>query len=204
MRIFSKYEMRGDFVQPLSIVRIREIASNVRNELMLPLVPKNMWKLLDTLSVKYGVTYDIVDDSEMPSYRAEACCIPEQAQIFLPLKAVEDIDYGNRRVLFTIMHELGHFILGHRKSFARSKPEPAAFLDSEWQADQFAAEILMPADVIVQEGLHDTAQIKERFCVSESAASKRRSMLINEGLIDTRKEVGHVPRAQKTKPLCMR
>ena len=204
MRSYSTYKMRGDFVQPLSIRAIRNTAIRVRNELKLPLLPSNMWGLLDTLSVRYGINYDIVNDNEMPSFCAEACCIPEQAQIFIPQKAVKAIDAGDRRMMFTIMHELGHFILAHRKSFARSRPKPAVFVDSEWQADQFAAEILMPANVIADEQLYDTEQIKKRFSVSHSAAEERRKRLVNEGLIDTRKEVGYVPRAQKTKPLFMR
>lgn len=201
---FSPYKMRGDFVQPLSILAIRNIADKVRSELKVSLLPSNMWALLDTLSVRYGIHFDVVENNEMPSFCAEACCIPERAQIFLPQKSVEAIDRSDRRMMFTIMHELGHFVLAHRKSFARSRPKPAAFIDSEWQADQFAAEILMPADLIVAEQLYDTAQIRERFSVSHFAAEERRKRLINEGVLETRKEVVCVPRAQKTKPLFMR
>jgi Zn-dependent peptidase ImmA (M78 family) len=91
----------------------------------------------------------------------------------------EDVYYaatdGDRRAQFTLAHEVGHLVLhaGLDKSvsFARSSTEHKIYEDSEWQADTFAAEFLMPYEIAIQ--CNDPVEISERFEVSQSAGETR-------------------------------
>lgn len=183
MSAFQPYRMRGDVVAPRKIVDIRSSANETRKLLNIEVGDTDTWNLLDRLSVHYGVDYDVVEDHQMPHHHAEACCIPSQAIIYLPHKSVRSIDRGDSRVRFTVHHEIGHFVLGHTKSYARSNVAPAAYIDSEWQADRFAAEFLMPLEVILSERLFTVMKVKQRFQVSLEAASNRLSSLRREGKI---------------------
>ena len=178
MAVYRPYKMRGDVVSPRKISDIRTIANKTRDILGLQVGDTNTWHLLDKLSAHYGVHYDVIEDHQMPHHHAEACCIPDQAMIYLPEKSVSAIDRGDPRVRFTVHHEIGHFVLGHTKSYARSNHVPAAYIDSEWQADRFAAEFLMPYDVIVAEQLRTPAQVRQRCGVSLEAASYRLNSIL--------------------------
>ena len=81
----------------------------------------------------------------------------------------------NPRDIFTLFHELGHFFLGHKRTYTRDELKAHLFSeDSEWQANQFAAEILMPQAVIKSKKLNSPEAIKNEFkVVSDEAASWR-------------------------------
>ena len=80
---------------------------------------------------------------------------------------------------FTLAHEFGHMVLhnsevqGFPRAISReSNHKP--FRDSEWQADAFAAELMMPAERA--RGL-SAEEIARRFGVSLQAARIRESVL---------------------------
>jgi hypothetical protein len=102
---------------------------------------------------EYGIVYDVVDASDLPR-GIEACCLPEQRLISLSAETYQKACGDDPRARFTIIHELGHILLAHTRTFHRDSNETiAAFEDSEWQANQFAAEFLMPLDHMAQEML---------------------------------------------------
>jgi len=83
------------------------------------------------------------------------------------------------RQRFTIAHELGHFVLGHGTS-PRDYPTSFNAGTSDWrerQANQFAAEILMPADTVrnvVMRGYASTVEeLASMFGVSTLAMGYR-------------------------------
>jgi Zn-dependent peptidase ImmA (M78 family) len=82
---------------------------------------------------------------------------------------------GDLRAQFTLAHELGHLILhtGIDKyaSFARSGVDHKIYEDSEWQADTFASEFLMPFDEAIK--CKSANEIFNRFGVSITAAEVR-------------------------------
>jgi hypothetical protein len=102
--------------------------------------------------------------------------------------ALESIGDGHRIVLrgasperrrrFTIAHEIGHFVLHpHRVAPQRGGSQGnAAWQLQEREADQFAAEILMPEDLVreavLSHGL-DVERLADRFDVSRSAMQAR-------------------------------
>ncbi|MCE2004070.1 ImmA/IrrE family metallo-endopeptidase [Enterobacter asburiae] len=84
-----------------------------------------------------------------------------------------------KRQRFTIAHELGHFILGHGHAFRDpSSHFSMSYYDPrEVDANQFAAEILMPemaVQVLVkQRKIEDVAELARIFDVSVNAMSYR-------------------------------
>lgn len=89
---------------------------------------------------------------------------------------------GDGRARFTIMHEIGHFILHSTPRIALCRLENGeklpAYEDPEWQANTFAAECLMDIDVV--RGM-DFLQISEVCGVTWSAAQTRVNKLNGGG-----------------------
>jgi hypothetical protein len=84
---------------------------------------------------------------------------------------------SERRRRFTIAHEIGHFVLHPRRlAPQRNGGGNMAWQEQEREADQFAAELLMP-EVLVREAvsLHgpDTGRLADRFEVSRQAMLTR-------------------------------
>lgn len=180
------YQLRGYVVNPISINDIRSKAVVVRDALGLGNDAIDLEGFLERLS-SYGVTIDVVDDLDMPgfSFHSEACCIPETATIYLTELTYDKACSNDPRTRFTIFHELGHLILGHSRELHRKDipKDMKPFMDSEWQADQFAAEMTMPLDVILELKLFDIELIRRQFGVSEPAARRRYEQLRSKGLI---------------------
>ena len=86
---------------------------------------------------------------------------------------------GNGRDLFTIAHEVGHVLLHSEQNIqqlARTNKETIKpYENPEWQADTFAAELLMPASMITEDDTVFT--VARRFGVSYSAARIRLNKL---------------------------
>lgn len=180
------YQLRGYIVSPISIDQIRTKAMIVRDALGLGNDAIDLEVFLERLS-SYGITIDVVDDVDMPgfSFHSEACCIPETATIYLTELTYEKACSNDPRTRFTIFHELGHLILGHSRELHRGNvpKDIKPYVDSEWQADQFSAEMTMPLNVILELKLFDSELIRRQFGVSEPAARRRYEQLKNKRLI---------------------
>ncbi len=167
------------------VAEIRVSANNVRQILDIGDAPQDIdiGLLLDRLSVKYGITYDVLDPEEMPYEDVEACWDPESVTMHIRSDVFEKACWDDPRARFTIMHELGHGLLGHRRTINRSSVEraPKVYEDSEWQANQFAAELLMPLDVIRDRELNTATKIERHFRVSSQAAMLRAKQLEKRG-----------------------
>ncbi len=103
------------------------------------------------------------------------------------------------RARFTAAHEIGHAVL-HAQQMSQLSKESLevslfrrgsipAFLDPEWQADEFAANVLMPASVVerLSTGVRVHARLVAAICrtmaVSRSAAKTRLHKLEKAGLM---------------------
>ncbi|SFM56017.1 ImmA/IrrE family metallo-endopeptidase [Nitrosomonas communis] len=187
----TEYKLRGYLVNPLGVNKIREVATHARDILRLTEKPVDMGDFLESL-VRFDIVIDIIDELDMPGLlsHSEACCIPERRTIYLTNETYERSCENDPRSRFTIFHELGHFFLMHNRKFHRDnnfqKIKPKHYLDSEWQADQFAAETLMPLKTIISERLFAPRMIQERFGVSARAAEKRLRQLKERGDIKSR------------------
>lgn len=167
------------------VAEIRISANNVRRILEIGDTPQDIdvGRLLDRLSVKYSITYDVLEPDEMPHEDVEACWDPESMTMHVRSDVFEKACRGDPRARFTIMHELGHGLLGHRRTINRSGADrqPKVYEDSEWQANQFAAELLMPLDVIRSQRLNSATMIERHFRVSYQAAALRAKQLEKRG-----------------------
>lgn len=175
--------LRGFKVPRATVHQIRKIAETLRLTLQGQNF-KSMEDFLDKLinDMKLLIVPD--NSSELPG-EVEAGYDPVSHCIML-----RDSDYmalcnGARgRCRFTFWHEFGHFILNHKRVIGRSVADELPHHyeeDSEWQANTFAAEFLMPFSVIQREGLTTPEQIMHRFNVSMAAAAVRLKAIKEKG-----------------------
>ena len=68
----------------------------------------------------------------------------------------------NKRIRFSLMHELGHYILGHKEES----------IENEQEADYFASYILAPRIAIIRTGCRTADDIHDQFEVSYAAANR--------------------------------
>jgi predicted transcriptional regulator len=89
---------------------------------------------------------------------------------------------SQQRRRFTIAHEVGHFVL-HPQRLAPLRggdPGNAAWQQQEREADQFAAELLMPEELVREAVVRhgpDAVRLADRFEVSRAAMQTRLSRL---------------------------
>ncbi len=167
-----------------SILDIRRAATSVRALFRISGPAFDAERVLESLS-NYGVTVDVVDDRdpELPA-GVEACWVPDTATLIVKNSVYVSACRRKPRALFTIAHELGHLALGHRRAaFNRGGDVCKMFEDSEWQANSFAGEFLMPLDLIREAGLQSAAEIAQMFGVSMQAAQTRYNKLKAKGEI---------------------
>lgn len=178
------YRLRGHIVSPRSAENIRAVATDVRSVFKMGDFPVALPTFLESLA-SYGITVDVLDDEDFPSMigGVEAICIPESATIALSNRTYRAAQRGDARTRFTIFHELGHFVLQHSKILHRKNFIAKPFIDSEWQADQFSAEMIMPLSVMLKLKLFTAEAVSKHFLVSQPAAATRIFHLQRKNLI---------------------
>lgn len=166
---------KGRKVPPTSIPRIRDVANDVRKSLGLGLKKIDMVKFVEFVLPQAlpGFYYEILPKEKMGG--DEARTYPDKLRMEIREDVYLEAIDGDRRAPFTLAHELGHLILhsgiSEQLSFARNETEHKVFEDSEWQADTFAAEFLMPFDAAIK--CKNAEEISEKFGVSLTAAEVR-------------------------------
>lgn len=119
-----------------------------------------------------GFTYDYVSYNEM-SFGTYAYFDPLEnvmrIQEDVYLRACE----GSGRDRFTLAHEAGHCILNREGMILRRTTKnrvPKPYEDPEWQANEFASNILMPRDLIRKHNL--TPSEISLYCKTSKLAAK--------------------------------
>ncbi len=184
--MFGPSVSRGFRVPPRSIQDIREHAMHVRELFDLP-SDQGFFSLGEFIEnmTDWGITYDVVPASMLPD-GVEACCMPEGGVIFLSEGTYDGACKDSPRARFTVIHELGHLALSHARAFHRETAGFAAikpYEDSEWQANQFAAEFLMPMEDIRRKRLSAPTHLVMEYQVSETAANRRLRQLKKQGVL---------------------
>ena len=82
------------------------------------------------------------------------------------------------RARFTVAHEIGHLILHEGFALARGAVRHKHYEDSEWQADTFSAELLMPSHMCKELSIQE---IQAKFVVSYTAAKNKFETLSKGG-----------------------
>lgn len=112
----------------------------------------------------FGLHLEWVDDSDSEELPLDAPAAVVGNVLKIRDACYDGLGRKNPRDVFTLFHELGHKFLGHERVFARSQIEEHFWTeDSEWQANNFASEVLMPSSVVINENLRTVEQLKERF-----------------------------------------
>ena len=174
----------------MSVVAVREAATGLRSALSLnndPLFPVMtvLEKVLDNrLNL---IRLEVWPDSDLRG--AEGLSFKDDEgvdRIILPQSVYHGAWDDDGRDRFTASHEIGHWALHSRCALARSHAATLRpFENSEWQANLFAAEILMPVNFIYED---DTPQdLVNRFRVSLQAAELRLRNLQKWGIALKRK-----------------
>lgn len=168
----KSFKPRGFRVKGMSIKQVRSKAQRLRafferdNE---PYI--NVVQLLDNLSANGFVDFDVIDDSEWSRDDELAFFVPAENMIYIRQSTNDLATLGDGHSRFTIAHEIGHWILHRNIRLSRSSiasTKHSAYEDSEWQADTFAAELLINRDFLSDSD--SATDIKARFGVSTACA----------------------------------
>jgi hypothetical protein len=174
-----------DFVvPPRSWDNIYSVAENVRSAMGLthqPYVP-----VVDVLErvLDYQLNllrFEVGDFAEMEG--AEGLTDPNGEFIQIREDVYMAAISGDGRARFTIAHEMGHFFLHTGIPLARSTRGDgiASYRKSEPQANQFAAELLMPRK-LMRAGI-SPEEVSQAHGVSDEAARNRIKFMSSKGLI---------------------
>lgn len=165
----SKYT-EGIEVNPRSRADLRRFAKIVRSLTGVPETEK--FPILEFLEMVLPKIFDdfvleIVPKNEMGNKHGETR--PKRHLIRLREDVYDGACAGNGRDLYTVAHEIGHLFLHTGDySFARREGQSIPlYKNSEWQADAFAGELLMPCVAI--KGM-SPEEIELRYGVSMTAA----------------------------------
>lgn len=148
-------------VPPWSWAQIGTITNNLRLQFSLSAQPD--FPVMEFLEIVLdqqlnAVRLEIETEDEMGAF--EGLTDPDGQFIVLRQDVYEKAWEGDGRSRFTVAHELGHFFLHTGKPMARAshRVRVPQFRLSEPQANQFAAELLMPRDFIhPQDTMHSIA-----------------------------------------------
>lgn len=176
---------------PLSRQKIRVIANIIRKIggydtkfNILEFLEKILPEKLDSKFVMC-----VVDDEEIRGCYAKAC--PDKHMIIVSQTTYNGAYEGVGRHRFTLCHELGHYILhgADRVSFPRLDRSIQPYEDTEWQANTFAGELLVPEDIAKNFSAEEIVQMcgvsyqvaiiqKEQALRQKKRATKRLKSLV--------------------------
>lgn len=181
---FQQIRKKGYPVAPKSVREIRFITRKLREMLGInhlkscPIM--SIFELFGIYAPFAEYSLEIVEDNDPVLGNRLAATFPESKTIRVKNCVYEKACQGDGQARFTMTHELGHLLLGHKLdvSFARrltnANESVPPYRDSEWQADAFAGEFLMPKDVVENMPIEE---ICKKCRVSYQAAETRLALL---------------------------
>lgn len=144
---FIKYEAKPSSRSQLSefAFKFREMF-NLENEYYFPIIQFIEW-LLPFIDKNFDL--EIVENSAMPE-GTYALTYPDESRMLIREDVYNGACENQGRARFTLAHELFHYLMHDSSniSFARQEQNPPAYSDPEWQANTFAAELLIPKHLI--------------------------------------------------------
>lgn len=131
-------------------------------------------------------TFAVLDYDQMQD--SHGLTDPDQLVMLIRRDVYDGANQGQGRDRFTLAHELGHLLL-HRGGRYLERADPQSlrtpshpkYEDSEWQANAFASELLMPVAMV--RTCATPADLAVRAGVSLAAAEVRFKVLRQEGVI---------------------
>lgn len=124
----------------------------------------------------------IVDERELTE--TAAFTIPEKGLLVIRSDVYDGLSEDDAFARYTVVHEFSQIVLNHAITLHRGEilGNHEWWEDSEWQANNLAAEILMPVEVIKDLGAKPIL-IQSECGVSSRAATNRIENLRKEGLL---------------------
>lgn len=175
-------------VAPTSKKKLRQIAEKFWGNGM-----KAPFPIVEVLDVQISkhmgdrYTFAVLDEDLMGD--SHGLTEPDQLVVLIRRDVYDGANRGVGRDRFTMAHELGHLIL-HGGGRYLERPAPGAsplppthkkYEDSEWQANVFAAELLMPVQLVRE--CSSAMELSVRAAVSMDAAEVRIRSLREEGVL---------------------
>lgn len=163
--------------RPLSRKNIRDFAKKIRKDTGLDKCL--FFPIIEFIELSLPI-FDPCFELEIWSKENMGNChgktVPEEHRIILREDVYDNTINGRGRDRFTVAHELAHYLLhlSCNIGLARADGEIKPYEDPEWQANAFAAELLMPANLIADMSAN---LIQTKCGVSFSAASYQKSIL---------------------------
>jgi hypothetical protein len=176
------------------ITRIASLAARFRRAL--DLSPKEEFPIVDVLEFEISkVCKDFrlaVDSPTNFDVDVLAAARFQPPEIVVRESVYQHAAVGSEPARVVLAHELGHLWLAHGT-------EPAGdYIQLEWQADEFAAELLMPGDIVSKIGAD---RIAKQFAVPLQSAKLRKKTLEERRQNSSK---GNVPRFEPYRPLLSR
>lgn len=170
-------------VPPRSTKWIRNLAEALRDScgIKQPWFPIVEFMDLTLLRDWDGYQFEVLDVQEMGGDAGRT--YPDEKLVQIRADAYNNARRGDGFGRFTMAHELGHLFMHRGIQFARhvGKETVKPYRSSEWQANAFAAELLMPVGAVQESG---GSIFLQGLCgVSAPAAEVRFDLLRREGLI---------------------
>lgn len=136
---------------PLSVRDIEKIAETfrayyeIKKDSYFPVL-----EVIDDLFEKGYLSYQIInDDDEMLDKSTIAIYNPKENFIYIKESVINEYEEGIYRSAFTLCHELFHFIQAMILDFDFVEvDECKSYENIDWQANEFAAQILIPSEFI--------------------------------------------------------
>lgn len=146
------------------------IYKNVRNASWQCLIDCSIFELpIKPVQIanSYGIHCKQTDKSVLGDASGEIKLVDNE--IFISFNVQEP----SQRQRYTIMHELGHYLLGHLGNEPLSRSESECRPEEEQAADKFAIDMLAPACVLWGLNLHTAEEIAKICNISMQAAEHR-------------------------------
>lgn len=138
--------------------------------------------LLENILQRAGYAFHPDDSGEL--HETVAFAIPEKKLIVIRDDVYDNLHQGDPFARYTVVHEFSHIFLEHAITLHRGAQlgQHNWWEDSEWQANNLAAELLMPVEVIRR--LEGKPLLIQAACgVSSKAAGYRVENLRKENLL---------------------
>lgn len=170
-------------VPPLSGAQIAELTEIIRRDMQIQTDDFPLIHFLELVMPRIfpGFALEVGLMSEMGVNHG--LTIPDENVIRLREDVYDGLSRGVGRDRFTAAHELGHYIMHRKVPIVFHRQEHGrlvAFRDSEWQANTFAGDLLMPRLLMLQ--CLSIDEVVKKFGVSSQAAIVQNKKLSKLGM----------------------
>ena len=167
---------------PLSIKGIATIAKNFRRECGVPMDQAfPILDVIDSFCDKGLLSMQVLEnDSEYLGSNRPALYNTVDNFIYIKEEVLEEVENGIYRSNFTLAHELFHYIQNQVFDLTFEEVESCkASEDPEWQANEFAGELLLPSMYLSlsEEELVDRFHVSTECVLTRKVKQKKRKSL---------------------------